>query len=139
MCNDCRDLDLCRDEALAQHDWRCRNCRQPLDRPATERRLVALLRAEAAAYQCQDLACTRCKQVTASHLHSCCDLCGGALANTRTPAQAARRLLVYRNIARFHSMEVLHEMAGWLLGEPDAAEAAAGEGQAAQGAGPGRR
>eukprot|EP00955_Chlamydomonas_euryale_P037737 350868-Chlamydomonas_euryale.AAC.1 len=26
FCNDCRDLDLCRDDALARHSWLCRVC-----------------------------------------------------------------------------------------------------------------
>ncbi|KAG2442618.1 hypothetical protein HXX76_002703 [Chlamydomonas incerta] len=122
-CNDCRDLDLCRDEALAQHDWRCRACRQQLDTAGLERRLVGLLRREEAAYQTQDLACVKCKQVTAGHLRSLCGLCGGGLVVTRGPEAAARRLTVFRNLARFHGFGMLRELAGWLLGEePEEAE-----------------
>ncbi len=126
FCNDCRDLDLTRDEALALHDWRCRVCRQPLDTASLERRLVAGLRAEAAAYQTQDLACVKCKQVTCGHLRSLCGLCGGGLTNTRRPETADRRLVVYRNLARFHGFRVLAENAGWLLGEPEAEEGGEG-------------
>ncbi|GLC51172.1 hypothetical protein PLESTB_000473800 [Pleodorina starrii] len=129
FCNDCRDLDLTRDEALAQHDWRCRSCRQPLDTASLERCLVAGLRSEAAAYQTQDLACVKCKQVTSGHLRSLCGLCGGGLTNTRRPEGAARRLTVYRNLARFHGFGVLAEMAGWLLGEEAAAAEGGGEGR----------
>ncbi|GLI69098.1 hypothetical protein VaNZ11_013644, partial [Volvox africanus] len=122
FCNDCRDLDLTRDEALAQHDWRCRSCRQPLDTASLERRLVSGLRAEAAVYQTQDLACVKCKQVTSGHLRPLCGLCGGGLVNTRRPEAAQRRLVVYRNLARFHGFRVLAEMAGWLLGDAPEAE-----------------
>ncbi|KXZ56813.1 hypothetical protein GPECTOR_1g732 [Gonium pectorale] len=120
FCNDCRELDLCRDEALQRHDWRCRSCRQQLDTAALERRLVGLLRQEAAAYQTQDLACVKCKQVAAGagHLRSLCGLCGGGLTVTRGSSAAARRLVVFRNLAKFHGFKVLAEMAGWLLGEP---------------------
>lgn len=127
FCNDCRELDLTRDEALAQHDWRCRSCRQPLDTAALERRLVSGLRAEAASYQTQDLACVKCKQVTSGHLRALCALCGGGLTNTRRPPAAARRLVVYRNLARFHGFKVLAEMAGWLLGEEEDGEGVSGE------------
>ncbi|PHT99985.1 hypothetical protein BC332_29773 [Capsicum chinense] len=45
-CNDCRDLDLCRDRALISHEWRCAvpQCGQPYDREAMENALVQIVR-----------------------------------------------------------------------------------------------
>ena len=62
-------------------------------------------------------------QVTSGHLRSLCGLCGGGLVVTRGPEAAARRLTVFRNLARFHGFGMLRELAGWLLGEePEEAE-----------------
>ena len=62
-CNDCRELDLCRDEALQQGDWSCPCCSAPYDKGAIEGRLVAALQARLKEFSLQDLACTKCKQV----------------------------------------------------------------------------
>lgn len=87
---------------------------------------MGLLRREAADYQTQDLGCIKCKQVASGHLRTLCGLCGGALVNTRRPEAAVRRLTVYRNLAAFHGMEVLGEVAGWLLGEAPPGEGGEG-------------
>ena len=62
-CNDCRDLDLCRDDELARHSWACRVCSQPYSQGSLERRLVLALQQRVREYQLQDLQCLRCKQV----------------------------------------------------------------------------
>lgn len=55
-------------------------------------------------------------QVSASHLKSQCELCGGALANTVTPAALAKRLRVFRSIALYHGLPLLLHMVDWMLG-----------------------
>lgn len=62
-CNDCRELDLCRDEALQQGNWDCPVCSTAYDKAAIESRLVAALQARLKEYTLQDLTCTKCKQV----------------------------------------------------------------------------
>lgn len=62
-CNDCRELDLCRDEVLQQGSWDCPNCGSGYDKAAIESRLVAALQARVKEYVLQDLHCTKCKQV----------------------------------------------------------------------------
>lgn len=62
-CNDCRELDLCRDEALQQGSWDCPNCGAGYDKAAVESRLVAALQARLKEFVLQDLHCTKCKQV----------------------------------------------------------------------------
>lgn len=63
-CNDCRDLDLCRDPELqAGGRWACRACGQGYDMAALEARLVGLLGARVREYALQDLQCLKCKQV----------------------------------------------------------------------------
>lgn len=115
FCNDCRDLDLCRDDDLARHDWRCRVCAQPYPLPGIERRLVSALQARVRAYALQDLRCVRCKQVAAGHLRRACGLCGGDLAPTMPPAWFRKQLTVFRNVAAYHGFELLQQTAAWLL------------------------
>lgn len=64
-CNDCRELDLCRDEALQQGSWDCPNCGAAYDKAVIESRLVAALQARLKEFVLQDLHCTKCKQVGA--------------------------------------------------------------------------
>ncbi|KAF5838378.1 hypothetical protein DUNSADRAFT_2987 [Dunaliella salina] len=134
-CNDCRDLDLCRDEQLVQHSkqqdpttsaagtrraegdeaWCCRQCRQSYDMEAIEQRLVVALNQHVRTYELQDLACVRCRAVTSSHLRGACGACGGDLRCT-VPSNVRRtQLTVFRNVAAFHGFPLLHEMAEWLL------------------------
>ncbi len=65
-CNDCRDLDLCRDPALQAGTWACPACAEPYDKAALENRLMHAACARARAFQLQDLTCMRCRQVRAS-------------------------------------------------------------------------
>jgi len=134
-CNDCRDLDLCRDEQLLQHSkqqdpsasaagnrraegdeaWCCRQCRQSYDMEAIEQRLVLALNQHVRTYELQDLACVRCRAVTSSHLRGACGACGGDLRCT-VPSNVRRtQLTVFRNVAAFHGFPLLQEMAEWLL------------------------
>lgn len=62
-CNDCRELDLCRDPALQQGSWACPCCGAEYDAGAIEARLVAALQGRVKEYVLQDLNCTQCKQV----------------------------------------------------------------------------
>lgn len=65
-CNDCRELDLCRDESLQKGNWDCPNCGAAYDKAPIEARLVAALQARLKEYTLQDLSCTKCKQVRPS-------------------------------------------------------------------------
>jgi hypothetical protein len=70
-CNDCRDLDLCRDPELqAGQRWQCAACAQPYDMAAIEARLVKLLGARIKEYVLQDLQCHKCKQVRRMGAHA---------------------------------------------------------------------
>lgn len=62
-CNDCRELDLCRDASLQHSNWDCPVCSTPYDRCGIESRLVAALQARLKEFALQDLTCTKCKQV----------------------------------------------------------------------------
>ncbi|TKY67092.1 DNA polymerase epsilon catalytic subunit A [Spatholobus suberectus] len=77
-CNDCRDLDLCRDTALLTEEWRCAvpQCGQPYDREVMENALLQIVRQRERLYHLQDLVCQRCNQVKAAHLAEQCACAG---------------------------------------------------------------
>jgi DNA polymerase epsilon subunit 1 len=64
-CNDCRDLDLCRDPLLLRREWRCAQpqCAHPYDRQWVENALLQIVRQRSRMYQLQDLKCRKCRQV----------------------------------------------------------------------------
>lgn len=68
FCNDCRDLDLCRDPLLLKRQWVCAvpHCHRPYDKYWIETALLQALRQRLQAYQLQDLLCTKCGQVSYS-------------------------------------------------------------------------
>ena len=47
------------------HQWTCRSCAHDYDLGGIEAQLVAAARAQARAYQLQDLRCRKCRQVCA--------------------------------------------------------------------------
>lgn len=57
-------------------------------------------------------------QVAAGHLRTVCAGCGSSLENTQPPGQVCQALEVFRNVARFHSFDLLAEVTEWLLEEP---------------------
>ena len=67
-CNDCRDLDICRDAALLERDWRCSvpQCGQPYNKEWIENALIQVVRQRELLYHLQDLVCSKCRQVSMS-------------------------------------------------------------------------
>jgi DNA polymerase epsilon subunit 1 len=115
-CNDCRDLDLCRDVALQERQWQCAmpTCQQPYDIAAIEHTLVQVVRQRAHTFQLQDLACVKCKQVKRGHAAAQCQ-CAGAFRVSDAPTTARHGLRVFHNIADWHGFEMLGETVDWLL------------------------
>ncbi|WIA29248.1 hypothetical protein OEZ86_011756 [Tetradesmus obliquus] len=117
QCNDCRELDLCRDPALQAGSWACPCCGAGYDAAGIEARLVAALQSRIRDYALQDLVCKQCKQVTSSRLCSHCPTCGGGLAASISGAAARKRLAVFRNLAGFHKFRLLQELANMALAD----------------------
>eukprot|EP00873_Tetraselmis_striata_P038899 jgi/Tetstr1/459163/TSEL_004609.t1 len=115
-CNDCCDLDICRNADIQDKQWLCRmpECRQPYDRELVEARLVAEVQRAEAAYQLQDLQCAKCRMTAAGHMAERCT-CGGLLNNTLPAAKHTSTMDVFHNIAEFHGFGLLREMVAWLL------------------------
>ncbi|KAI5066379.1 hypothetical protein GOP47_0019003 [Adiantum capillus-veneris] len=115
-CNDCRDLDICRDAALLERDWRCSvpQCGQPYDKEWIENALIQVVRQRERLYHLQDLICSKCRQVKASHLSEQC-ACAGAFKCSETFASFQERMRVFLNIAIYHEFELLQEFVAWIL------------------------
>jgi hypothetical protein len=115
-CNDRRDLDLCRDAALLEHDWRCviPQCGQPYDRSWIENTLLQIVRQRERLFHLQDLVCSKCCQVKASHLAEQCS-CAGAFKCTDNATDFLERMRVFHNIAIYHGFNLLQEVVSWVL------------------------
>ncbi|CAL8464190.1 g3725 [Coccomyxa elongata] len=120
-CNDCTDLDLCRDPALQEHQWSCRKCGCAYELATIEAQLLRSVRLRARAYQLQDLRCLKCRQVLQGHLRRNCDQCGGTLRTTEPAAAFTDALTVFRNVATYHGFQLLQDATEWLLQMPSAA------------------
>uniref|UniRef100_A0A1D2A3C0 DNA polymerase epsilon catalytic subunit n=1 Tax=Auxenochlorella protothecoides TaxID=3075 RepID=A0A1D2A3C0_AUXPR len=116
-CQDCQDLDVCKDPQLQAHDWRCGACGAPRDPVEVESALGDALGTLCDASVLQDLQCLKCHSVATEHLRAQCDHCGGPLATCRPAAETLARVRVFERVARFHGMPVLEELAGWVLAQ----------------------
>jgi DNA polymerase epsilon subunit 1 len=106
-CNQCRDLDLCRDPELVFHHWRCTVCAQPYDLGVIEWMLVEYVQRRAVAYQVQDLACATCGKIKQSNMAKFCP-CSGHFVNSFSPQQFDASMRTFANIAVYHNF-------AWLL------------------------
>ncbi|KAF3639480.1 DNA polymerase epsilon catalytic subunit B [Capsicum annuum] len=115
-CNDCRDLDLCRDRALISHEWRCivPQCGQPYDREAMENALVQIVRQRERLYHLQDLICLKCHQIKAAHLSDHC-ACAGTFTCKEDVSDFRNKMQVFLNIAINQKFQLLQECTSWIL------------------------
>ncbi|CAN1252331.1 DNA polymerase epsilon catalytic subunit A [Linum perenne] len=116
-CNDCRDLDLCRDTALQSQEWRCGvpQCGQPYDREMMENALLQIVRQRERLYHLQDLVCMRCSQVKAAHLAEQCG-CAGSYRCKEDASEFCRKMQIFLNVAIRQKFELLQECTSWILG-----------------------
>ncbi|CAM8878713.1 unnamed protein product [Rhodiola kirilowii] len=115
-CNDCRDLDLCRDSALVSQEWRCAvpQCGQPYDREVMENSLLQIVRQRERLYHLQDLVCLKCNQVKAAHLAEQC-ACAGSYRCSEDVAEFLSKMSVFLNIATHQKFQLLQECTSWIL------------------------
>ncbi|KAG0453679.1 hypothetical protein HPP92_024983 [Vanilla planifolia] len=115
-CNDCRDLDLCRDPALWENEWCCAvpHCGQPYDREKMENALFQIVRQRERLYHLQDLACLRCRQIKAAHLAEQC-ACGGLFRCTEDSSMFLSKMKVLHNIAIRQKFQLLNDCTSWIL------------------------
>lgn len=112
-CNDCRDLDLCRDRALMAHEWRCQ-CGQPYDREVMENGLLQIVRQRERLYHLQDLVCLKCNQVKAAHMAEHC-ACAGSFRCKEDFPEFRSKMEVFFKIAKQQKFQLLQECTSWIL------------------------
>ncbi|KAA8544223.1 hypothetical protein F0562_022235 [Nyssa sinensis] len=115
-CNDCRDIDLCRDRALLAQEWRCAvpQCGQPYDREVMENSLLQIVRQRERLYHLQDLVCLKCNQIKAAHLAEHC-ACAGSFRCKEDVSEFCNKMQVFLNIALHQKFQLLQECTSWIL------------------------
>ncbi|XP_071723103.1 DNA polymerase epsilon catalytic subunit A-like isoform X1 [Rutidosis leptorrhynchoides] len=115
-CNDCRDLDLCRDPALLGKEWHCAvpQCGQPYDREMMENSLLQIVRQRERLYHVQDLVCLRCNQVKVAHLTEQCS-CSGSFRCKEDLSEFQRKMQIFLKIAIQQDFLLLQECTSWIL------------------------
>ncbi|KAK9127695.1 hypothetical protein Syun_016492 [Stephania yunnanensis] len=115
-CNDCRDLDLCRDPALLAQELRCAvpQCGQPYDREVMENALLQIVRQRERLYHLQDLVCLKCKEIKAAHLADQCK-CGGSFKTKEDESEFKVKMQVFLTIATCQKFQLLKECVSWIL------------------------
>ncbi|KAF6166038.1 hypothetical protein GIB67_012935 [Kingdonia uniflora] len=115
-CNDCRDLDLCRDSGLHVQEWHCLvpQCGQPYDREMMENALLQIVRQRERLYHLQDLVCVKCHQIKAAHLSEQCT-CGGSFRCEEEASEFQSKMQVFLHIAIRQNFKLLQECTSWIL------------------------
>ncbi|KAK3041245.1 hypothetical protein RJ639_001528, partial [Escallonia herrerae] len=117
-CNDCRDLDLCRDRALLAQEWHCAmpQCGQPYDREVMENAFLQIVRQRERLYHLQDLVCLKCNQVKAAHLAEHC-ACAGSFRCKEDASEFRNKMQVFFHMAKKQGFQLLLECTAWILSE----------------------
>ncbi|XP_032807748.1 DNA polymerase epsilon catalytic subunit A [Petromyzon marinus] len=118
-CNYCRDIDLCREPALAQDGsvlpkWQCTNCSADYDVEQVQAALVETVQKKIMSHVLQDLVCEKCKGVKEANMPAFCD-CAGDFQLAHPAQEFVEQLKVFRNIARHYAMPFLLETVNWIL------------------------
>ncbi|TQD77364.1 hypothetical protein C1H46_037096 [Malus baccata] len=115
-CNDCRDLDLCRDSALLAGEWRCcvPQCGQLYDKEVMENALLQIVRQRERLYHLQDLECLRCHQVKAARLAEQC-VCAGSYKCRQNATEFRTQMELIWKIAIHQKFQLLQECTEWIL------------------------
>ena len=120
-CTTIRTFDLTRDPDLLaplpsgvrSRLFPCLKCNHTHDATAIEAALIELLNRQAAAYQLNDLRCTRCKQLKANNLAIYCE-CSGTYSTGEARPDFVKRLQMTASVAEFYAFKNLLDVCRWL-------------------------
>ena len=110
-CQDCQDLDLCRDASMQHEHPSCQVCGAERDRDALEMKLLTILDTLVDGFVVQDVKCKKCGSTGSQHLKRQCDICGGHMDATRPASTIMDILHVIQRVAEMQGMDTLYEMA----------------------------
>jgi len=118
-CNHCRDIDLCRDEHKGETVegkpvWLCASpqCKAVYDILDIERMLIDSLQRKMMGFCLQDLACSKCRQVTQYNMGKRCK-CSGDWATTINTKNLAQLLKTFHGLSEHYEMPLLLEQVQW--------------------------
>lgn len=116
FCNDCADLDLCRNvvltasESAPEKRWKCKICHHPYNLATIEHRLVDQFETLFTKSQLQDLRCSKCGAIKPDNIQEYCSCSGSFECAESSPADMEKHLLIFRRVAEWHKFEWLLEV-----------------------------
>merc|ERR1712110_625332 len=119
-CNHCRDIDLCKDPHKGEKDGKpvflCANnqCRAAYEPEDIEAMLIDSLQRKMMGYSLQDLACSKCNEVTASNMSRRCK-CAGEYKTTVNVVNIGEILKAFHGLAEHYHMPLLLEQVNWMF------------------------
>ncbi len=125
-CNTVVDLDLARDSRLwgARDDsenrsqsagsWLCECCAHPYDVKQLEMDLVRVAQKAYAAYQVQDLICTRCRIAKRDNMSTHCSCSGAAFELAVSREAFKHQIYSMKSVAEFHNFQLLEHTTSWI-------------------------
>eukprot|EP00958_Prasinococcus_capsulatus_P009223 scaffold906_cov395-Prasinococcus_capsulatus_cf.AAC.10 len=113
-CNECADLDLCRDNRLRERRWECAACSHAYDKDWIEDCLVQLVQRDVRKFQLQDLRCKKCRKVKVGHLNATCQCSNGFVCES-SPDALHEKMAIFQKIAAFHGFKLLSETLQYVL------------------------
>ncbi len=124
FCNNVVDIDLGRDsfshtgaaaddETENSNVWACDNCGQPFDMKKMELDLVRITQKAYAAYQVQDLKCSRCEVVKQENMLMHC-VCSTAYQVVMPKQDVINRISSMNSIAKYYNFTYLEQVTQWL-------------------------
>jgi len=120
FCNNCRDVDLCRDAYISYDEssnrplWCCSHCNSPYNRDHIEQSLIDAVQRRSLSFVLQDLVCTKCQGVKETNMAQYCS-CAGQFTETLPFDSFIEQMLTFKNIARHYEMATLEETVAWIL------------------------
>eukprot|EP00127_Corallochytrium_limacisporum_P003547 Clim_evm30s150 gene=Clim_evmTU30s150 len=120
VCQSCQvgnNIDICSDfltdEETGQVVLACRYCETPFDLAVFDYLLCEQLNDMLAAYQTQDLECSKCHLIATSHLAKTCT-CSAPLRARMRPKVLRDQFRVLDNVANFYNFQSLKESVGFV-------------------------
>ncbi|XP_064470762.1 DNA polymerase epsilon catalytic subunit A-like [Ornithodoros turicata] len=119
QCNNCRDLDLCKDLCQDVDEngiplWFCPSCKNPYKREDIESLLISSLQQISMAHILQDVQCSKCHMVKRSNMMKYCE-CAGNFDTLLETQGLERKLQTFLNIAKHFRLPLLEESVSWIM------------------------
>lgn len=103
-CSYIRDIDFCREEEKGI--WACSNCKRAYNKVLLEEELIAQAYGLFTRYFCQDLECSKCRQIRSDNLSEFCK-CSGEWSETVKFDDVVARAEIFRRVASAYGLKML--------------------------------